>query len=88
MTFWRDAVATVSHVCMALIDEVRARRLPSRQARRAIRLAAGVSQTRLAEELGVHRQTLIRWENGTHEPQGEPRERYARLLDDLRQASS
>jgi transcriptional regulator with XRE-family HTH domain len=72
---------------MMLIDEVRARQLPTAKARRAIRLAAGVSQTRMATELGVHRVTLIRWENG-QEPRGCIRERYARLLAQLREVAS
>jgi DNA-binding XRE family transcriptional regulator len=75
-------------LCMKLIDEVRARQLPSVKARRAIRLAAGVSQMRMAAELGVHRLTFIRWENGTNEPRGESKERYARLLADLQQVSA
>jgi DNA-binding XRE family transcriptional regulator len=74
--------------CMALIDEVIARQLPSVRTRRAIRLAARVSQVRMAAELGVHRLTLISWENGTHEPRGESAERYAQLLNDLKQVTS
>ena len=73
---------------MTLIDEVRARRLPSAKTRRAIRLAAGVSQSRMAEELGVHRLTFVRWESGEHEPRGENRERYAELLASLRQVTA
>jgi DNA-binding transcriptional regulator YiaG len=73
---------------MTLIDEVRSRRLPPSGVRRAIRLAAGVSQVRMASELGVHRLTFVRWETGVHEPRGESRERYARLLAELQQASS
>ncbi len=38
----------------------------------------------MAAELGVHRLTFIRWENGTHDPRGANRERYARLLADPR----
>jgi DNA-binding XRE family transcriptional regulator len=72
---------------MRLIDEVQARRLPSLAARRAIRLDAQVSQARMAAELGVHRLTFIRWENGTNEPRGENRVRYARLLGELRDAA-
>ena len=79
---------SVSHAHMALIDEVRARRLPPSNVRRAIRLAAGVSQVRMASELGVHRLTFVRWETGVHEPRGESRERYARLLTELQQMSS
>lgn len=72
---------------MTLIDEVRARQLPSAKTCRAIRLAAGVSQTRMAAELGVHRVTLLRWENGVQEPRGESRERYAQLLAGLREVA-
>lgn len=68
---------------MTLIEEVAAQRLPSVETRRAIRLAARVSQVRMARELGVHRQTLIRWETGSLEPRGDHRARYARLLTDL-----
>jgi DNA-binding XRE family transcriptional regulator len=73
---------------MTLIEEVRARQLPSVNMRRAIRIAAGVSQTRMAAELEVHRLTFVRWENGTHEPRGDSAERYARLLAQLQQVSS
>ena len=73
---------------MTLIEEIQARRLPSPKTRRAIRLAADVSQARMAAELGVHRITLIRWENGTSKPHGASGERYARLLAALRQVSA
>ena len=73
---------------MTLIDEVRAGRLPSATERRAIRVDADVSQVRMAAEIGVHRSTLIRWENGECVPRGEARERYARLLTALQQVSA
>jgi DNA-binding XRE family transcriptional regulator len=73
---------------MTLIDELIARRLPSPRTRRAIRLAARVSQVRMAAELGVHRTTLIRWETGKLEPGGDGAERYARLLGELRRIAS
>jgi DNA-binding XRE family transcriptional regulator len=73
---------------MTLIDEVQAQRLPPVRMRRVIRLAARVSQVRMAAELGVHRLTFVRWENGTHEPRDGNRERYARLLADLQRVSS
>jgi HTH-type transcriptional regulator/antitoxin MqsA len=73
---------------MNLIEEVRARQLPAVKVRRAIRRAAGVSQVRMAAELGVHRLTFVRWENGTIEPRDRNRERYAKLLGDLQQAAS
>lgn len=73
---------------MDLLDEVRqARRLPNRKTARLIRVAAGVSQTRLASELGVHRMTVVRWESGERTPQGRHRAAYAALLEQLRGAS-
>lgn len=72
---------------MNLIEEVRARQLPAVKVRRAIRLAAGVSQVRMAAELGIHRLTFVRWEKGSIEPRGDNRERYARLLAELQQVA-
>jgi DNA-binding transcriptional regulator YiaG len=64
-----------------LVAEVRAaRRLPSPATARAIRLSAGVTVTRMAAELGVHRVTLHRWEAGTRTPHGRQRAEYADLL--------
>ncbi|MGH3126258.1 MAG: helix-turn-helix domain-containing protein [Streptosporangiaceae bacterium] len=73
---------------MSLIDEVLARRLPAIRARRAIRLSASVPQVRMAAELGVHRSTFIRWENGIQEPRGDSAERYARLLAELQRIAA
>lgn len=65
---------------MTLVDEVRAvRSLPSPSMRRAIREAAGVSQKRLARELGVSNTTVSRWEAG----ESTPSPAYGRLLRDL-----
>lgn len=73
---------------MTLIDQAKARRLlPPPGARREIRIAAGISQTAMAAELDVHRATLVRWEDGTHEPRGESVIRYASLLDRLRRVT-
>lgn len=70
-----------------LVEEVRAARaLPPHDLARAIRKAAGVSQVRMARELGVHRMTLGKWENGTRRPRGVLRSTYARLLEELREA--
>ena len=70
-----------------LLEDVRkARRLPSPEMRRAIRMEAGVSQTRLAAELGVDRVTLARWESGDRTPRGELLGRYTDLLDELQAA--
>lgn len=68
------------------IDEVRAaRRLPPPAMARAIRVAAGVTQQRVADELDVHVVTVARWENGSRHPRGDVRARYAELLDSLRE---
>jgi transcriptional regulator with XRE-family HTH domain len=69
-----------------LAQEVRrARRLPPPPLARAIRVAADVSQERMAGALGVHRVTLARWETGRRRPRGELLDAYVALLDELRQ---
>ena len=69
---------------MPLIEDVRlARSLPPHSVAVAIRKAAGVSQEQLADELGVHPQTVARWEQGRRVPRGELRLRYAKLLSEL-----
>jgi DNA-binding transcriptional regulator YiaG len=71
-----------------LVEHVRAaRRLPPPAVARAIRASAGVSQQRLADELGVCRVTVARWEIGARTPRGEIRLRYVDLLDQLREAT-
>jgi DNA-binding transcriptional regulator YiaG len=72
----------------ALLDEVRTSlSLPRPDVARQIREAAGVSQARLAEELGVHELTVYRWESGTRSPHGNLRRAYACLLAELDQAT-
>lgn len=72
-----------------LLDEVAvARRLPSPAMARAIRAAAGVSQARLAAELGVQRVTVARWEAGKRRPRGELLAAYVELLEGLRQVGA
>jgi len=69
----------------ALIEEVLAnRRLPAPGIARAIRREAGVSQLRLATEIGCTRGTVARWELGIRQPRGEMRRRYTELLEELR----
>jgi len=64
-----------------LLLEVRgAKRLPEPQLARAIRIDARVSQSRLAEELGVHWTTVARWERGERTPRGALRRAYTDLL--------
>lgn len=65
----------------ALTEEVKLSvSLPDPTAARNIRRRAGVSQPRVAAEVGVHPITVARWERGTRTPRGELRIRYARLL--------
>ena len=72
----------------ALLEEVReSLALPGPDIRRQIREAAGVSQDRLAAELGVHKLTVHRWESGTRTPQGDLRRAYGRLLAELDQVT-
>ena len=73
----------------ALVREIEIRRqLPSRALARAIREEAGVSQKRMAEELGVHPVTVARWELGTRRPRGRTLKAYVEVLAALRQASA
>lgn len=73
---------------MSIVDEVRvAKSLPAPPVARAIRKAAGVSQQRLADELGARRNTVSRWENGERKPSARYRAKYAELLRDLSQVA-
>lgn len=60
------------------------KRLPPPAARRAIRLAAGLTLAEVGESLDVSRQSVWRWEKGLREPRGETRLAYARALRELR----
>jgi len=73
----------------ALLQEARASALcPAPRVARRIRQTAGLTQQRLADELGVHVATLARWEAGTNQPRGATRSRYSTLLRQLEQAIS
>lgn len=71
----------------SLLREVRAaRQLPAPRVRKAVRLAAGVSQQRLADELKVGRVTVARWESNARNarsPRGQLLIRYSHLLASL-----
>lgn len=74
---------------VSLLEEIQVRRrLPSPDKRKAIRKAADVSQERVGKELGVHRVTVARWEDGTRNPRGPLLRAYVELLDQLRQATA
>lgn len=67
-----------------LLGEVRSRRgLPPPWLAKRIRVEAGVSQARLAEELGVQRVTVARWEAGTRRPRQPLAQQYSDLLAQL-----
>lgn len=69
---------------LSLSDEARiSRQLPSPEKAREIREAAGISGTRLAQAVGVHPNTLCRWEAGTRRPRGALRLAYAAALAEL-----
>ncbi|WIB68069.1 helix-turn-helix transcriptional regulator [Curtobacterium sp. MCBD17_035] len=69
-----------------LIEEVAAaRQLPTPRLAREIRLAAGVSQARLATQLGVQRVTVARWESGVRRPRGQNLLAYVGLLRNLQE---
>lgn len=59
------------------------RRLPPPKIRRAIREAVGATQADIADELGIHRETVSRWESGERTPRGEKLVHYVELLDRL-----
>lgn len=72
-----------------LVAEVlTARRLPPPALAKAVRVAAGVSQARVARELGVTRVTVARWEAGARRPRGLTLHAYVDLLEALREAAA
>lgn len=73
---------------MDALEEARLRRLVRPERARAVRNAAGVSQTAVARSLGVHPQTVTKWERGERHPQGDLLRRYAELLDRLEKAAA
>jgi transcriptional regulator with XRE-family HTH domain len=73
---------------MKLAEKVRAKReLPSPAVRRAIRIAAGVSQQDIADELGLTRAAVGRWETGDRLPSGDHLLGYVKILRTLRDGS-
>jgi transcriptional regulator with XRE-family HTH domain len=58
--------------------------LPDPLVRRALRVAAGLTQSDVAELLEKSRPTVTRYESGARSPRGSDRVRYAELLEELR----
>lgn len=69
-----------------LVERARARaELPPPTIRRAVRRAAGVSQTEGGTVCGVTRQTFALWERGVSDPRGAHLEAYADFLRRLQE---
>jgi transcriptional regulator with XRE-family HTH domain len=69
---------------MNLAAKVRAKRdLPPPEVRRALRIAAGVSQKDIGAELGVTRAAVSRWESGDRVPRDETLQGYVKILRSL-----
>lgn len=84
----RHVLAITRAPLSALADQVKqARRLPPPAVARAIRCSVGVTQQQIANELGIDRVTVARWELGQRVPRGELRLRYVGLLDELREVA-
>jgi len=70
----------------ALLEEARlTARMPEPTERLRLRQAAGLSRTQVAAAVGVGRQTVANWEDGTTDPQPPGRFKYLRLLEGLAQ---
>ncbi|MCY0930892.1 helix-turn-helix transcriptional regulator [Streptomyces sp. H27-H1] len=65
----------------ALVEEDNT--LPTLQVRRQLRLAAGLTQSEVAEAIGVKRLAIARWEAGATQPHRGNRRAYAHLLRKL-----
>lgn len=59
-------------------------RLPQPRVRKALRIAAGLTQADVAGSIGVTRVTVSRWETGVREPRGALRRSYAEALEVMR----
>ncbi|MGH3905754.1 MAG: helix-turn-helix domain-containing protein [Pseudonocardiaceae bacterium] len=57
--------------------------MPPPTERRRLRIALGIRQRELAEEISVSVQTVWAWEQGRSEPAGINRERYATVLSEM-----
>lgn len=75
-----DAPERVRARLFALLAETRGAALPPPAARRAIRKRAGLTLGETAALVGVHVDTLARWERGSHAPTGANRDAYSAAL--------
>ena len=76
-------------VTLARSLEERARlrtRLPTPDECRRLRVAALIEAQEMAQELGINKATLWKWESGVSSPTGPTRDRYAELLENLAKA--
>lgn len=64
------------------------RDLPPPAERRSLRLQAGVSQTEMANAVGVTKQAVAHWEAGKRMPRGNHLARYVDALGALRDETS
>ena len=71
----------------ALMNRVRVSRQLSPALAKAIRESVKVSQQEVADELGVHRVTVARWELGARRPRGRLLTAYTQLLRQLQKVS-
>jgi transcriptional regulator with XRE-family HTH domain len=74
---------------MTGLDALRKKRharaaLPTPAVRRALRLDSGLAQQDVADALGVHRETVSRWERGIRTPRGALLIAYTDLLRELK----
>ncbi len=70
----------------ALLEEARlTARMPEPAERLRLRQAAGLSRAQVAAAVGVGRQTVANWEDGSTDPQPPGRFKYLRLLEGLAQ---
>jgi DNA-binding XRE family transcriptional regulator len=68
----------------ALIERLSARpTLPPPAARRALRVAAGATLEEVGRTVGVSREAIRRYENGSRTPRGAHAEAYAAVLRDF-----
>jgi len=68
----------------AIVEHVlKSRRLPAPDYARVIRQQCELTQAQIAQEVGVSRPTISRWESGLRRPCGEQRIAYVELLGEL-----